>query len=135
MSLTELFGEVIYAYTREQALDDGVQVDANIGDFAEVSRQHYRYPVYMTAAVFGLIERAVANSKHCNDFKGIWHDVLYMSRRDPSRRQWQTGCEFTVIITGAGRSKYHRMKIECGPRGLTIDDGEPAMLVSMADED
>lgn len=37
--------DVIYAYTRKQALEDGEQVDANVGDLAEVTRQHYKYPL------------------------------------------------------------------------------------------
>lgn len=127
---TSIFGDAIYSYTRKQAIDDGVLIDASSGDFAEVSRQHYRYPVAMTAAVFGLIERAVSNRKYCNDFLGIWHDILWMSKCGKVR-QWQTGCEFRVIVTGVGRKRYHNLKIECGPG----DDGEPVLTVMLADED
>lgn len=53
--------DLIYAYTRQNALDDGFQVDANIGDFAEITAQYYKVPVYMTNGVFSLIGWAVNN--------------------------------------------------------------------------
>ncbi len=94
------------------------------------SRQHYKYPVAMTAGVFGLIRRAVENKRHCNDYRGVWHDVLYMSRTTPVKR-WQTGCLFRVIITGTGRKRNHTLKIECGPG----DDAEPVLTVMLPEED
>ncbi len=129
-SLRGICGDAIYSYTRAQAIEDGVLVDAMAGDLAEVSRQHYKHPVAMTAGVFSLIKRAVEHPKHCNDYKGVWHDVLYMSHAAPAKR-WQTGCLFPVIITGTGRRRNHTLKIECGPG----DDGEPVMTVMLPEED
>lgn len=119
--------EVIHSYSRREALEDGFQVDANIGDFAEVSRSHFKYPVFMTREVYSLIEKAVA-SKHGNDFAGVWHDILYMSKVyykdiDPSRRLFQ------VKITGAGRKSIFTMIAEVGPKD--IDDASPAVTISM----
>ncbi len=50
--MDNLFSEddIIHAYTRKEALEDGFQVDANVGDFAEVTKQHYRWPVFMSRA-------------------------------------------------------------------------------------
>ena len=59
--------DIIYVYSRKEAVEDGVQVDACIGDFAEVSKQHYPgTPVYMSIELFRLIEKAVNNPKWCN---------------------------------------------------------------------
>ena len=124
------FGPVISSYTRAQAIEDGVLVDGMQPELAEVSRQHYKHPVAMTAAVFGLIQRAVENEKYCNDYKGVWHDVLGM-RRMAAVQRWETGCLFRLIITGTGRRRNHTLKIECGPG----DNGEPVMTVMMPDED
>ncbi len=129
-SLSEMFGDAIHTYSRRQAIDDGVLIDAMVGDFAEVSRQHYKYAIAMTAGVFGLIRRAVEKKRHCNDYRGVWHDVLYMSRTAPVKR-WQTGCLFRVIITGTGRKRNHTLKIECGPG----DDAEPVLTVMLPEED
>ena len=68
--------DVISAYTRAQAIDDGVLVDGTIGDLAEVSRQHYKTNIAMTIAVFDLIDRAVKHPDWCNDYAGVWHDIL-----------------------------------------------------------
>ena len=48
----EIFGDLIYSYTRAQALADGVLVD-----LSEWARRHgIRYPTACTARVQGLIE-------------------------------------------------------------------------------
>ncbi len=95
--------DVIDTYTRAQAIEDGVLVDGTIGDLAEVTRQHYKYPVAMTAAVFALMEQAVNHPKWCNDYNGVWHDILWMSRKNITRRFDPTTHLFKVIITGTGR--------------------------------
>ena len=123
--------DVIYSYTRAQAIDDGVLVDGTIGDLAEVTRQHYKYPVAMTAAVFALMEQAVNNRKHCNDWRGVWHDILFMSRAYITRRFDDTSHLFEVIITGTGRKKKHTLKIVCGPG----DDAEPVVTIMLPEED
>ena len=122
---------VIFTYTRAQAIDDGVLVDGTIGDLAEVTRQHYKYPVAMTAAVFALMEQAVNNRKHCNDFKGVWHDILWMSKMNITRRFDESSHLFKVIITGTGRKRTHELKIVCGPG----DDAEPVLTIMLPEED
>lgn len=129
-SLEDLFGPVIHAYTRQQALEDGVLVDAMQGDLAAISRQHYKWPIAMTASVWGIVERATNNPKYFNDLPGVWHDVLWMSRVSgvevsPTERH------FTVIITGAGRRRHWPLKIVSGPD----DEGRPCLTVMLADED
>ncbi|KKK82121.1 hypothetical protein LCGC14_2806550, partial [marine sediment metagenome] len=60
-----------------------------------------RLPVLLAmAAVFALMEKAVNHPKHCNDFKGVWHDVLWMSRCHKTRRISESCHLFMVIITG-----------------------------------
>ncbi len=129
---------VIYSYTRQQAIDDGVLVSGNEGDFDEVTRQHYKSPVAMTAAVFAMIERAVAHPKHCNDFKGVWHDILWMSRQQSAivQRFDSTSHLFRVVITGTGKRRtdgleWHTLKIVCGPG----DDAEPVVTIMLPEED
>ena len=125
------FGEAIYAYSRAQAIEDGVLIDATIGDLAEVSRQHFKYPVAMTAAVFALMEKAVNHPRWCNDFKGVWHDILWMSKMGMMMRRDATQHLFRVIITGTGRRRNHTLKIVCGPG----DNTEPVLTVMLPEED
>jgi len=70
---------------------------------AEVSKQHYKFPIYMTRGVYNLIEKAVKNERWANDWKGVWHDILWMSKVMKRNIDERT-VEFQVIIHGAGRS-------------------------------
>ena len=123
--------DVIYSYTRAQAVEDGVLVDATTGNLAEVTRQHYRHPVAMTASVFDLMTRAVEHPKHCNDYRGVWHDILWMSRQNITRRIDATCHLFKVYITGIGRQRWHELKIQCHPG----DQGEPVLTIMFPEED
>lgn len=119
--------ELIHAYTRAQAIEDGVLVDLSDADGV---KGHFKYPLACTAAVWAVIDRAVKNEKHCNDLAGVLHDVCWMSKVcarsiDPTTRI------FKVIITGAGRKKYHTFKMVCGPG----DDAEPVLTLMMPEED
>lgn len=117
MTMQEMFGEVISIYTREDAFTDGVLINASIGDLAEVTRQHFPAgcEVAMTAGLHALIQKAVDNPKTYNDWKGVWHDVCWMSRVLPARRvviepDYRYETWFEVIITGAGRKRKHLLK-------------------------
>lgn len=126
----ELFGAAISTYSRAQAIEDGVLVCANSGDFDEVTRQHFKYPVAMTSAVFGLMEKAVNNENWMNDYKGVWHDICHMSRSF-YRTVDATTRIFRVIIKGAGRKSIYDLKAVCGPG----DDGEPVLTFMLPTED
>lgn len=126
----ETFGDVLSTYTRAQAIEDGILVDGNVGDLGEVTVQHYKYPVAMTASVYGIMERAVANEKYMNDLKGVWHDILWMSRVN-SRQISPYERHFIVIITGAGRQRNWEFKIVAGAG----DSGEPVYTIMLPWED
>ncbi len=122
---------VISVYTRAQAIADGVLADASTGDLAEVTRQHFpAVHVAMTAAVFALIEQAVTSPKHSNDWRGVWHDILHMSRACPLR-VWQGGRLFRVIITGTGRKRLHTLKAVSHPD----ETGRPCLTIMLPEED
>lgn len=124
---------------RAQALADGDLADAQVGELAEVTRQHVGdLPVAITRGLFALIEKAVANRRHLNDWKGVWHDVLWMARARGHAIRARTGAYeggerfgFVCIITGAGRVRNHRLTLH-----VTADDtGRPALTLSLGDED
>lgn len=71
LSCTDMPSDVIFAYTREDALSDGVLVD--LGEYG--SKEIYKHPVACTSAVWSLIEQAVNNEKYCNDFNGVVWDL------------------------------------------------------------
>lgn len=133
--LTEIFGDVIHSYSRAQAIEDGVLVDlsgaeAIRGDVADVCRQHYKFPVACTATAFDIIDAAVKNKRCCNDYAGIVHDMLWMSK--VAKRQInESTIIFPVIIRGAGRRRHYDFKLIVGPG----DRGEPAITIGIASED
>jgi hypothetical protein len=134
--MSELFtdADIIYAYTREDAIADGVLVDANVGEFAEITRQHFKMPVAMTAGVFALIEKAVKNPDWCNDYKGVWHDICWMCRYAiKNERASGSSLTFPVIITGVGRTRKHHLRATVGAVGPT--DPAPCLTIMLINED
>ena len=129
-NLTEIFGKPISIYTRAQAIEDGVLVDLMQDKMLDVCHQHFKYPIACTIAVFDIMERAVSNRKYCNDFAGILHDMLYMSKVYSRKPDPQTRI-FTIKITGAGRQSLYTFKMVCGPG----DDAEPVLTIMLPDED
>ena len=121
---------VVSVYTRAQAIADGVLISGNVGELEEVSCQHFKFPIAMTAAVFEIIKRAVENPQACNSYKGVWHDVLWMSR---AYSQVVDECTrlFQVKITTPDRKSLYQFKIVCSGG----DHGEPVLTVMLPEED
>jgi hypothetical protein len=130
MDMQELFGEVISTYTRAQAIEDGVLVDLMQEDMADIAREHFKHPIACTASVWSIMQRAVENKRHCNDYAGVLHDMLWMARNSRNYLNESTVL-FEVIITGASRKKYYTFKMVCGPG----DDAAPVMTVMLPEED
>ena len=122
--------DIISTYTRAQAIEDGVLVDFMQNELEEVCRQHFKYPIACTIAVFEIMQKAVENPRYCNDYAGILHDMLWMSRTMCRRVDEQTRI-FRVIIQGASRQRYYDFKIVCHPG----DQGEPVLTIMLPGED
>jgi hypothetical protein len=121
--------DIIYSYTRAQAIEDGEQMPLE-GELATMARELYKYPVYLTRSVVSLVERAVAHPKWCNDWAGVVWDILWMSRHGKSVAGDTQ--RFKVTITGTGRRRLYDMLIQCGP--TDIDDPSPALTVMLPEE-
>lgn len=126
----DFFGEVISSYSRAQAIEDGALWDLMQDETAEVCRQHYRFPIATTSAVFEIIRKAVENPRACNDYKGVIHDMLWMSKV-MKRRLDDSTVLFRVKINGAGRKSLYEFKLTVGPG----DHGEPVITIMLPDED
>lgn len=129
-TINEFFGTPIYSYTRAQAIEDGVLVDLMQDEMESVCRQHYKHPVACTSAVFDIMQKAVENQKYSNDYAGILHDMLWMSRTY-KRTIDDSTVIFRVIIKGAGRKSVYDFKMVCGPD----DTGAPCMTIMLPNED
>jgi hypothetical protein len=120
--------QVIHSYTRKEAIENGEQILAT-GELANIAKSiGYKYPVYMTRGVFELIEKAVSNQEHCNDWKGVFNDVMTMSRH--CARAINMSCsQFICIITGTGRVRKHTFYLEVG--AMDINDPAPVMTLML----
>jgi hypothetical protein len=124
-----LFGEVIFAYTRRQAIEDGVLVDVT-----ETAKEAgFRFPVALTRAVFdGFV--TVPDGVVAQDEAGRLWDVLSMCslavRRSGSGRE----ISFSLHVRNdnrRGTPPLVQLKAVCGPD----DDASPCITVMMPDED
>ena len=120
--------ELIHAYSRADALRDGVLIDLS----ESAKEAGFCYPVAVTQAVW---ERCVAvpPGVHCQDEAGRLWDVLWLLRLAIGQSK---GAEvrFGVHVRNDNRSgtpPLVRLKALCGPG----DQAEPVITVMMTDED
>ena len=119
---------IIFSYSRKQAIEDGVLVDLNA--VAPEECELYKYPVACTAAVWDIIDKAVKNPRWSNDIKGVMWDIMYMSTA-MSKVVDESTKLFQVIIKGAGRKSTYTFKMVCGPG----DDAKPVITIMLPNED
>lgn len=114
--------KLIHTYTVQDAVADGVLVDAHEGELAEVTAQHLgTVPTFISCGLFEMMRKAVENPKIHNDWRGVWHDVLTMSAARSRARQGLSGTwPFEVIITGVGNNRKHRLFITLDGAGITL---------------
>lgn len=122
----EMFDCVISRYTRRQALEDGVLVEVT----EAARRAGFKWPLAMTAEVWGLIERVPEKFGH-EDIQGRLWDVLIMARR--AIRMSNPGDQeipFDVMLHQKDTSRL-QLKIHCSPG----DNGEPVLTIMLPDQD
>ena len=124
------FGPVIYAYTRSQAVADGVQVEVT----KTAQEAGIKYPLYLTRAVFDKYVAVPPDVTGQDEAGRLW-DVVWMTRFAIIRAR--PGCDRLPVALYV-RNDNHRAKLvkliaTCG--ALDIDDPQPAITVMMPDED
>jgi hypothetical protein len=126
-----LFWDVIFTYSRQQALEDGVQIDVS----ATAREAGIVFPVFLTSAVFDKFVE-VPLSADGQDMDGRLWDIVWMLRLtiqsslggDPER------LPFEVLVRNDNRRpKLIHLVALCGP--LDINDARPAITVMMPGED
>ncbi|MCD4741586.1 MAG: hypothetical protein K8R67_03745 [Desulfobacteraceae bacterium] len=121
---------IIFSYTRKQAIEDGTQVEMGRNIVKEAG---FKFPVFLTPGVHSVIQKAVASKKHCNDFDGINCDILTMLRHGIQTSKEENNINFTVIITGAEQSANHIFLAQRG--AMDMDEPEPASTEMLPEED
>lgn len=124
------FGPVIYAYTRAQAVADGVQVEVT----KTAQEAGIKFPIFLTRAVFDSYV-AVPSGITGQDEAGRLWDVIWMTRFAIMRAR--TGADripVALYVRNDNRAaRLVKLIAQCGP--LDMDDPQPAITVMMADED
>lgn len=137
-AMADLFGEAIFTYTREQAIEDGVLIDVS----PTAREAGIMFPVALTAAVWSdCVAWTDADTKRKgvpNDEAGRLWDVVWMlraaikashGRNDRSEMRCQI---YRVPRDGPGRRpRLVTVKAVCGP----ADDGSPCITIMQPDED
>ena len=126
-----LFGELIFAYSRRQALNDGVLVDVT-GTAKEAG---FRVPVAITRAAWAQYVE-VPEGVEAQDEAGRLWDVLWMCRFGIGRGENRDASEvlFQLHVRNdncEGEPPLVTLKAVCGPD----DDAGPCITIMMPEED
>jgi len=119
--------EVIYAYTRAQAIEDGVLVDVS----GLAKEAGFKYPVALTATVYGKYVE-VPEGVIAQDETGRLWDILFMLRLAAKRGGDTLLFQLHVRNDNSDRTPpLVTLKAVCGPGG----QGEPVITIMLPDED
>ena len=128
------FGEVIYSYTRAQAVADGYQVEVS----KVATEAGIKMPVFLTRAVFdayvALPAGGSAQAPGQDEAGRLW-DVVWMTRFAIMRSRGHTDrLPVALYVRNDNRAaKLIKLIATCG--ALDMDDPQPAITVMMPDED
>jgi hypothetical protein len=122
--------QIVYSYTRSQAVADGVQVEVT----KTAQEAGIRFPVFLTRTVYDSFV-TVPDGVTGQDEAGRLWDIIWMTRFAIIRAR--PGCERLPVAlyvrNDNSRSRLVKLVAQCGP--LDIDDPQPAITVMMPDED
>jgi hypothetical protein len=133
--MQEIFegAEIISAYTRRQAISDGVLVDMTVEPFGSLAKDaRLKWPIAMTATAFGEFVAVIDAPGHRGqDLSGRWWDVVFMFRRtrreiSPLEARWTLN-----VRDPDGRIRLKELKCVSGPD----DQGEPCLTFMLPGED
>jgi hypothetical protein len=120
--------DVIYSYSRKQAIEDGVLVDAS-----ELAREAgFRFPVALTRSVWCECVEVPEGVTGQDETGRLW-DILQMLRWAIKKSQGgESELLFELLVRNDNRqARTVRLKSHCGPG----DEGEPVITIMRPDED
>lgn len=115
---------VIFSYTRAQAIADGVLVDVT-----DTAKACFRYPVALTRAVWDRYVKVPAACPWQDEDGRLW-DILWMCRSNAHKADGPINL-FTVHVNNGKGPKPVTLKAVCGPG----DTAEPVITIMLPDED
>ena len=121
--------DVIYTYSRRQAIEDGVLVDVS-----ETAKEcGFKYPVAVTTRVWAEIVTPDENARALGQSEAgrLW-DLLWMLHVAISRSRGGTDTIlYSMIVSDGRKQRTVELKSVCGPG----DDAHPVITIMAPDED
>jgi hypothetical protein len=119
---------LISAYTRAQALEDGVLVDVS----STAREVGFKVPVAVTSAVWTrYVLLSPAAQAAGNDGRGRLWDLLWMLRMAAQRSRSPSEVLFSLhVVTESINPSLAELKAVCGPG----DDTEPVITIMLPEE-
>jgi hypothetical protein len=123
--------DVVYTYSRAQAIADGIQVDVS----KVAAEAGIRFPVFITRGVY---EQCVAVPPGVTgqDEAGRLWDIVWMLRHAISRtRQGTSRLPFALYVRNSDKHPARLTTLIAVAGPVDIDDPAPAITVMLPDED
>ena len=123
------FGDILYSYTRAQAVADGVQVEVT----KTAQQAGIRFPVFLTRAVFDAYVTVPPGVTAQDEAGRLW-DVVWMLRFAIQKaRPGHDRLPFALYVRN-DNARPRLIKLIAQSEALDIDDPQPAITVMMPDE-
>ena len=124
--------EVIYTYTRAEALVDGVLIDVS----ATAKEAGFRCPTAITASLHEALNPNQRERSYGQSYEGRLWDVLFMAQMAARRAIWDSQTAFSVnLAVCPGKRSCLRMRLlnlwlVIGPG----DESEPVITIGFAED-
>jgi DNA repair protein RadC len=125
--------EVIYSYTRSQALEDGVLVDVS----KMASEAGFRYPTAITADLHARITPNEREKALGQSYEGRLWDVVFLASFAARRSGTQDRCSFEVGLFEADEAFPHRTHRRTLSLWMVVgpgDQGEPVITIGFPED-
>ena len=121
---------IVYSYTRAQAIADGVQVEVT----KTAQEAGIRFPVFITRTAFDVYVTVPPDVTGQDEAGRLW-DVVWMLRFAVLKSQpGQTRLPFALYVRNDNRRpRLIKLIATCG--ALDFDDPTPSITVAMPDDD
>ena len=124
-------GDLIHAYSRAQAIADGVLVDVSRQAGPAEMLGGFTIPVAVTAALWSAIDSIPDSLAGIADARGRLHDVLWMAALAARRHRGCSSCRFLVHLPSRGtRKRTRELLLHVGPG----DQGEPVATIGFPED-
>lgn len=118
--------EIIYSYSRQQAIEDGVLIDVT----HTAKEAGIAFPTALTSSVWGRYV-AVPDGIEFQDEAGRLWDILWMFRTEARKRRGSQILFSLYVQNDNTAPKLVTLKAICGPG----DEAEPVITIMLPNED